>query len=79
MDIKERLKKAFSVPDNWDKHDYQIPRYTFEDLEHAVEIANSSNDIHNVSECESCNGSGLVEGEHFDDLQPCMTCNGRGC
>ena len=29
-------------------------------------------------DCKCCEGTGLVEGEHFDDKQPCMTCNGRG-
>ncbi len=28
--------------------------------------------------CGCCNGTGIVEGEHYDDLQGCMTCNGRG-
>lgn len=28
--------------------------------------------------CECCNGTGIVEGEHYDDLQPCLTCNGSG-
>ncbi len=25
-------------------------------------------------ECITCGGSGLVEGEHYDDLQPCRNC-----
>ena len=24
--------------------------------------------------CSACHDSGLVEGEHFDDLQPCRNC-----
>ena len=28
--------------------------------------------------CDCCNGTGLVEGEHYDDIQGCLTCNGRG-
>lgn len=28
--------------------------------------------------CDCCDGTGLVEGEHYDDVQGCLTCNGRG-
>ena len=28
--------------------------------------------------CACCGGTGLVEGEHHDDLQACLTCNGKG-
>jgi len=28
--------------------------------------------------CDCCNGTGMVEGEHYDDLQACNTCLGRG-
>ena len=31
-------------------------------------------DLANVSNCDACDGTGLVEGEHFDDLQPCRNC-----
>tara|TARA_R110000787_G_scaffold104110_3_gene210877 strand:+ start:188 stop:421 length:234 start_codon:yes stop_codon:yes gene_type:complete len=30
--------------------------------------------MHYVSKCDACNGTGIVEGEHFDDLQPCRNC-----
>jgi predicted methyltransferase len=28
--------------------------------------------------CLCCDGKGIVEGEHYDDKQSCLTCNGRG-
>lgn len=28
--------------------------------------------------CDCCNGTGYVEGEHYDDIQGCNTCLGRG-
>lgn len=28
--------------------------------------------------CHCCNGTGIVEGEHYDDKQSCRTCNGKG-
>jgi len=28
--------------------------------------------------CDSCNGTGMVEGDHIDELESCLTCNGRG-
>ena len=28
--------------------------------------------------CPCCNGTGICEGEHRDDILPCLTCNGSG-
>lgn len=28
--------------------------------------------------CDCCNGSGMVEGDYRDELESCLTCNGRG-
>ena len=28
--------------------------------------------------CDCCDGTGMVEGEHYDDLQSCNTCLGKG-
>ena len=28
--------------------------------------------------CDCCDGTGVVEGEHYDDLRSCNTCLGRG-
>lgn len=28
--------------------------------------------------CPCCDGTGYCEGEHYDDLQPCLTCGGSG-
>lgn len=30
--------------------------------------------ISHVSKCAACNDTGLVEGEHFNDLQSCRNC-----
>lgn len=29
-------------------------------------------------ECPCCDGTGKCEGQHYDDLKPCLTCNGSG-
>ena len=35
--------------------------------------------LHGVSKsCHCCDGTGYCEGEHYDDLQPCLTCGGSG-
>lgn len=28
--------------------------------------------------CPCCDGTGYCEGEHYDDLQACLTCGGSG-
>ena len=28
--------------------------------------------------CDCCNGTGMVEGDYRDELESCLTCNGRG-
>ena len=28
--------------------------------------------------CLCCDGTGIVEGESYDDKQSCLTCSGRG-
>jgi len=37
MNVKDYLKKELQVPENWDKHDYEIPRYTFGDIEDVLQ------------------------------------------
>lgn len=35
--------------------------------------------IHNITKlCSCCDGTGYCEGEHYDDLQACLTCGGSG-
>ena len=36
MNIEDQLKKRLGVPENWDKHDYEHGRYSFNDV---LEIA----------------------------------------
>jgi hypothetical protein len=28
--------------------------------------------------CDCCNGTGMVEGDYRDEVESCLTCNGRG-
>lgn len=28
--------------------------------------------------CDCCNGTGMVEGDCIDELESCLTCNGKG-
>ena len=35
--IIDYLKKYFNVPENWDKHDYELHRYSFNDIVDALE------------------------------------------
>lgn len=39
MITRKILKRHFNVPENWDKHDYQIKQYSFGDLEEAFNLA----------------------------------------
>lgn len=34
--MKEFIKNKLGVPENWDKHDYQLARYSFEDIEEVL-------------------------------------------
>ena len=36
--LEEKIKNHFAVPEEWDKHDYEIQRYSFEDLVEAAEL-----------------------------------------
>jgi hypothetical protein len=49
MDITEKLKQLFNVPENWDKHDYEIHRYSFDDLLEVVELVKESDSLPIVS------------------------------
>jgi hypothetical protein len=31
--MRDWLKQKLNIPDNWDKHDYRIKQYSFEDIE----------------------------------------------
>lgn len=42
--------------------------------EEAIKFAN---EYYN-SKCPCCNGTGVVEGEHAEDVEGCLTCNGSG-
>lgn len=46
--------------------------------ESAKEYAELCSQKPNESICTSCDGTGEVEGESFDDKQSCLTCNGSG-
>ena len=37
MDLKQELIDRLGVPENWDKYDYQTQRYSFEDMQEALE------------------------------------------
>jgi hypothetical protein len=50
MNITEKLKQRFNVPENWDKHDYEIHRYSFDDLLEAVELVKESDSLQCVSD-----------------------------
>lgn len=34
--MKKFIKTKLGVPENWDKHDYQLARYSFEDIEEVL-------------------------------------------
>jgi hypothetical protein len=69
-----------------EQHNGELP-YQFGTFECAKMMAKYLNEqfaIHNVVrqseqlKCLCCDGKGIVEGEHYDDKQSCLTCNGRG-
>ncbi len=37
MNLKQELIDRLGVPENWDKHDYQTQRYSFEDMQEVLE------------------------------------------
>jgi DnaJ-class molecular chaperone len=49
-----------------------------------IEMINEALRIHDVVEqseqlkCDCCNGTGMVEGDYRDEVESCLTCNGRG-
>lgn len=38
MDIREILLKLLDIPDNYDKHDFELPKYSFNDIVECVEL-----------------------------------------
>jgi len=51
--MEEQLKKRLGVPENWDKHDYEHGRYSFNDLlEIAEEVVKANSVLGDVSYCE---------------------------
>jgi hypothetical protein len=36
MTLRKKLKKYLQIPESWDKFDYEIPRYSFLELEDVV-------------------------------------------
>jgi len=63
MDIKEKLKQRFNVTENWDKHDYAIHRYSFDDLLEAAELVKESDSLPPVS--DSFVLLGEIEGDEY--------------
>ena len=49
MNTRQILKNRLGVPENWDKHDYRIQRYSFEDIEEIVESLINSEHIKPIS------------------------------
>lgn len=87
MDIKELIEKAFAVGHtigygNTENHYKPEFERWWNDENTQEQVKNCSiPDVVGRSEqlkCDCCDGTGLVEGEHYDDLQGCLTCNGRG-
>ena len=37
MDLKQELIDRLGVPENWDKYDYQMQRYSFDDMQEILE------------------------------------------
>ena len=56
---------------------------TPENIQAIIELVNEAQSkallLHDVSKsCPCCDGTGYCEGEHYDDLQACLTCGGSG-
>lgn len=37
MDLKQELIDRLGVPENWDKYDYELQRYSFDDMQEVLE------------------------------------------
>jgi len=66
---KQELKEKY-FPNTFIQFDSHWGYYfTFEQIEEMYTLSNK---------CETCNGTGLVEGMEFDDVYSCSNCLGKG-
>jgi DnaJ-class molecular chaperone len=73
LKIASKVVREFEGNDNYTVHD--LRNYTELLLN---ELVSENESLHLVSYCECCDGTGYIEGEHYDDIQACLTCNGSG-
>lgn len=49
MDVYKYLRKRLGVPDNWDKFDYEIQRYSLDDMAEVLhDVVNKNAVLHSV-------------------------------
>ena len=75
-DVKENIDKYFETVSP--EEIVKVMEDAGFELEDVTNTDKTELNLHSVSECCCCNGTGIVEGEHNDDLQSCLTCNGSG-
>lgn len=55
MDLKKELMNRLSIPENWDKYDYQTQRYSFDDMHEVLDDIVKKLNLNGVSNCTLCN------------------------
>ena len=54
-------------------------KLTIGDVEEIVKLAQLKQEEPSEEEkCDACDGSGMFVGEHYDELQGCNNCSGKG-
>lgn len=72
MDLIKYLKERLSVPENWDKYDYRMAKYSFEDvLEICEDVINKNSVIPNVV--------GQIQQFYCANKDWCGIAKGRNC
>lgn len=76
--IKDELKEMYPNMQGFIQHTL-VAEMCFKWHEKQVKNCTTPNEGQSERlKCDCCNGTGIVEGEHYDDLQSCNTCLGRG-
>ncbi len=79
MDLKQELINRLGVPENWDKYDYQTPRYSFDDMQEVLEDIVKKITIPAVAGrskqlvCDVCGSDDVIEAPHMG--KNCNSCN----
>ena len=72
MTIEEQLKKRLGVPENWDKHDYEHGRYSFNYLLEIAEEVVKANSVLGDFSNSACKNCGKPKQQHSEASGMCF-------